>query len=84
MPSTNVSNFRNNAFEYFNRAVQFNEIINVSTKNGNAVVMSEEDYNGLIETAYINSLPSVVEDIQEAKENSNNPEYWLSEEEIDL
>ena len=50
MTNTNVTNFRQNAFEYFNLAVEYNDVITVNTKNGNAVVMSEEDYNGLMET----------------------------------
>ena len=44
-------------------AIEFNEPINVSTKKGNAVVLSEEDYNSLIETVYISSIPGLKEDI---------------------
>ena len=59
MTNTNVTNFRQNAFEYFNLAVEYNDVITVNTKNGNAVVMSEEDYNGLMETLYLLSIPGM-------------------------
>ena len=59
MTNTNVTNFRQNAFEYFNLAVEYNDVITVNTKNGNAVVMSEEDYNGLMETLYLLSIPGL-------------------------
>ena len=38
MTNTNVTNFRQNAFEYFNLAVEYNDVITVNTKNGNAAV----------------------------------------------
>ena len=35
--------------------------MNVSTKDRNAVVISEEDYNDLIETLFISSIPGMKE-----------------------
>lgn len=61
MTNTNATNFRRNAFSYFDQAIQFNDIINVTTKNGNAVVMSEEDFNGLMETCFLLSVPGMRE-----------------------
>ena len=63
MTNTNITNFRNNVFEYVNQAIEFNDIINISTKNGNAVILSEEDYNGLVETLYLSSNHQVKKDI---------------------
>ena len=45
------------------QTIKFNEPINISTKNGNAIVLSEEDYNNLMETIYISSIPKLREDI---------------------
>lgn len=67
MTNTNITNFRNNVFDYINQAIQFNDVINVNTKNGNAIILSEEDYNGLMETLYLNSDPQVKADILEGK-----------------
>lgn len=63
MTNVNATNFRKNLFEYLNQAVDFNDVINVSTKNGNAVVMSEEDYNSLMETLYLMSHPGTREEV---------------------
>lgn len=63
MTNVNATNFRKNLFDYLNLAVDFNDVINVSTKNGNAVVMSEEDYNGLMETLYLMNHPGTREEI---------------------
>jgi len=59
MLNTNVTSFRKGIFKLLEQTIRFNEPINISTKDGNAVVISEEDYNGLIETLYLSSMPDV-------------------------
>ena len=39
----------------------------MNTKNGNAVILSEEDYNSLMETLYLSSVPGLVEKIKEGE-----------------
>lgn len=63
MTNTNITNFRKNVFGYINQAVEYNDIVNVSTKNGNAVILSEADYNGLMETLYLSNDPKVKDEI---------------------
>lgn len=70
MTNTNITNFRKNAFEYINQAIEYNDVINISTKNGNAVIMSEEDYNGLMETLYLSSVPGLKERILDGEKES--------------
>lgn len=65
MTNTNVTNFRKNVFDFLSRAIEWGEVINVSTKDGNAVVMSEEDYNSIMETLYLSSVPGMTEKIRE-------------------
>ena len=67
MTKTNISNFRQNIFEYINQAVEYNDIINVNTKNGNAIILSENDYNSLVETLYLSSNQKVKEEILNGK-----------------
>ena len=80
MTITNVTNFRKNIYELLDKTIKYNEPINISTKNGNAVVLSEEDYNSLIETLYIESIPGLKEKIIKAGEAPL--EECLSEEEV--
>ncbi len=65
MININVTNFRKDIYELLEKTIKYNEPINISTKNGNAVVISEEDYRNLIETLYISSVPGLKKDIQE-------------------
>ena len=41
--------------------VRFNEPVNITTKDGNAMLISEEEYLGLIETLYLASTPGMKE-----------------------
>lgn len=68
MTNTNITNFRKNLFEYIEQAIEFNDVININTKHGNAVVMSEQDYRNLMETLYINSVPKLADEIRAAAE----------------
>ena len=48
MTNINITNFRKDIYKLLENAIKYNEPINISTKNGNAVVLSEEDYKNLI------------------------------------
>ncbi|MGN1306386.1 MAG: type II toxin-antitoxin system Phd/YefM family antitoxin [Faecousia sp.] len=80
MLNTNATNFRRNLFGMLEQTVKYNEPINISTKDGNAVLLSEEDYNGLMETLYLCSVPGLKDQIVEGM---NTPlEDCLSEDEV--
>lgn len=68
MTNVNITNFRKNIFEYINQAIEFNDVVNVNTKKGNAVIISESDYNALMETLYLSSVPKLADEIKEAGE----------------
>ena len=64
MTNINITNFRKDIFEYASQVVNYNDVINVTTKDGNVVVMSEEEYNGLMETLYLCSVPGMKERLE--------------------
>lgn len=68
MINTNITNFRKNIFSMLEQTIKFNEPVNISTKAGNAIIISEEDYNGLVETLYLSSIPGMKEKIVEGLE----------------
>lgn len=70
MSNINATNFRANLFEYLDMAVSYGDVINISTKNGNAVVISEDDYRGLIETVNLCAIPGMEEKLIEGKNTS--------------
>lgn len=68
MTNVNITNFRKDIYELLEQTIKYNEPLNISTKNGNAIVLSEEDYNNLIETLYISSIPGLKDDIKKGLE----------------
>lgn len=67
---TNITNFRKDIYNLLEQTIKYNEPINISTKSGNAVVLSEEDYNNIMETLYIMSIPSLKDEIiKRSKDN---------------
>jgi len=81
MTNINITNFRKDIYSLLEQTINFNEPINISTKNGNAVVLSEEDYNSLIETLYIMSVPNLKDEI--IKRANDKDENFISEEKVE-
>ena len=65
MQNTNATSFRKNIFSFLEQTIKYNEPINVSTKDGNAIIISEDDYNDIVETLAINANPRLKEKIIE-------------------
>ena len=70
MPITNISVLRKDLFNSIDKVIEFNETITVNTKKGNAVIISEEEFNSMLETIYLVSQPGLLEKIKKGeKEN---------------
>ncbi|MGN1044173.1 MAG: type II toxin-antitoxin system Phd/YefM family antitoxin [Acutalibacteraceae bacterium] len=82
MYNTNITNARANLYNLVNMAIDDSEVININTKNGNALLISEDDYNSLLETIYITQDKKTMNAIKESKENINNDDYWVDESEV--
>ena len=67
MPTTNISVLRKDLFNSIDKVIEFNETITVNTKKGNAVIISEEDYNSMLETIYLVSQPGLLEKIKKGE-----------------
>lgn len=65
MINMNITNFRKDIFNILEQTIKFNEPVNVNTKDGNAIIISEEDYNSLMETLYLSSIPGMEDKIRE-------------------
>ena len=70
MLNINITNFRKNIFSILEQTIKYNEPVNISTKEGNAVVLSEEEYNGMMETLYLSSMTATKEKIVEGLNTS--------------
>ena len=66
MTITNATNLRKRLYETLDKTIKYNDVVTVNTKNGNAILLSEEEYNGLMETVYLSSQKNVVKEIKKA------------------
>lgn len=67
MTNTNATSFRKNIFSLLEQAIKYNEPVNISTKDGNAILLSEEDYNNVMATFEIYNNPALYKKIQDGK-----------------
>ena len=67
MTNTDINNFQKNLHPLFNEVLNSNEPLNIITPTGNAILLSESEYNNLIETLYFYDIPKMKEKANEIK-----------------
>ena len=82
MSTTNISNFRKNLFELTDNVINYNEPLTVTSKSGNVVVMSEEEYRGIVETIYLSAIPGMESNLLKLKATPTDSDEFVSEEEV--
>lgn len=65
MSITNATTLRKNLFGYLDAAAVNDEKIIVTTKNGNAAIISEEYLRSLEETCFLCGIPGMAQSIKE-------------------
>ncbi|WAM33236.1 type II toxin-antitoxin system Phd/YefM family antitoxin [Caldicellulosiruptor morganii] len=63
MPVTKV---RQNIYKIIEQVRETSEPIQITSKKGNAILISEEDWNAIQETLYLLSIPNLKESISDA------------------
>ena len=72
MSTINITNARQNLFQLVADVnVGFNPITIVNNKGKNAVLISEEEWRNIEETLYLSSIPGLVDDINNIRNNEN-------------
>ena len=66
MYSLNISKARDELYRIASSCINYNDVVNISTKEGNIVVLSEEDYRSLLESLYLAGIKGIYESIEEA------------------
>ena len=66
MINLNISNARDKLYNLASSCIKYNDVVNISTKEGNVVLLSEDDYRNLIESLHLAGVKGVYEDIEEA------------------
>ena len=63
MSIVNATTARNNFFKLIEEVITTHEPVYITSKTGNVIVMSEEDYRSIQETLYLCSIPTMREKI---------------------
>ncbi len=66
MINLNISNAREKLYNLASSCIKYNDVVNISTKEGNVILLSEDDYRSLIESLYLAGIKGVYEDIEKA------------------
>ena len=66
MINLNISNARDELYRLASSCIKYNDIVNISTKEGSVILLSADDYNSLIESLYLAGVKGVYEDIEGA------------------
>ena len=66
MIAANYTNFRANLKSYMDKAKNDYETIVVTSKDGNVVMLSEQEYNNILENLFIMSNPEMVKRLNES------------------
>lgn len=72
MKTINITNARDNLYRLVSDVnVGYNPITIVNNKGKNAVLISEDEWNGIEETLYLSSIPMFADEINEIRKNEN-------------
>ena len=66
MINLNISKARDELYKLASSCIKYNDVVNISTKEGSVIMLSMDDYNSLIESLYLAGIKGVYEDIEEA------------------
>lgn len=67
-----VSQARTNIYKIMDETAQTHQPIIITGKRNNVVMLSEEDWNAIEETLFINSIPGMATSIKEAMDAPNS------------
>ena len=70
MSAINITNARKELYSLVEDVNRYSEPALIVSKKGNAVLVSESDWNAIQETVYLNSIPGMVESIRTGLETS--------------
>ena len=76
MMSLSVTDARRDIFKII-KTVQNSDAVTITSKDGNAVLVSEDEWNGIKETLYLLSIPGMLESMLESSaENISEMVKW--------
>ena len=80
MITINITNFRKDIYKMTENTIKFNEPLSINTKEGNAILISEEEYKGMVATLELTSNKLMKDKLMEGINTSLNE--CVSEDEV--
>jgi len=80
MKSITATNARAYLFKILKDIIKGHRHIRITSKEGNAILLSEEDYESIIETAHLLSIPGLMDSIKKADEEIERGETYSMDE----
>jgi PHD/YefM family antitoxin component YafN of YafNO toxin-antitoxin module len=65
MTQINITTVRSELYKIASTCIKYNEVISISTKEGNLVMMSEDDYRSIMESLALSGIKGLYESIVE-------------------
>ena len=81
MVAINITNARKELYNLVENVNLYNEPALIVSKKGNAVLVSEDYWNALQETVYLNSIPGMAQSLIEGRDTSI--EQCVAEDEVE-
>lgn len=81
MAVINITNARKELYNLVENVNLYNEPALIVSKKGNAVLVSEDDWNALQETVYLNSIPGMAKSLIEGRDTPI--EQCVAEDEVE-
>lgn len=81
MAAINITNARKELYNLVENVNLYNEPALIVSKKGNAVLVSEDDWNALQETVYLNSIPGMAQSLIEGRDTPI--EQCVAEDEVE-
>lgn len=68
----NATELQKNLFNTLDDVIEHNNPVTINTRKGNAVILSEADFNGMLETIHILSQKGLLQKIKEGETEDVN------------
>lgn len=72
MTTITATKARGNLYSLINEVRESHEPIQITGKQGNAILISEEDWRSIRETLFLHSIPGLVESIKQSRAEGPN------------
>jgi len=72
---------RKHFFSLIRETIESNDPVLIKGKVGEVVLMSKNDYDAIIETLYLHSIPGLVDSIKSS--DINNPKEWIKKDDLE-